>query len=829
MKYKFTSGLITLFLFSSFCLLAQTIKVPLSKGGIDNGGTILQVNTQNGNYVVSKLPGLIGTKKDGNDSGSPVITSTSSVFYESSNNSLYIVAKEGFKTMGDNEPNGVIFRYSLTDKNTYLIKEFFDEDSLGSFPFGDLQKIGNSLYGTVQRGGASNFGGIFSIDLSNDNYSLLHSFNGTTEGGKPSCSLFADGNDLYGAGIYGNGSDGEVYFKYDVNTSSLTTLFIDNLTINDDLRGVFKRNNTLYISKGFGIEKLDLNNPSAGRTTFFTGSGSAIQIGTTPWNPSFITGSGNWYVALSNGGLNSFGSVCSFDFGSQTLTNIHNFQGGSLGQGPETTLINGLNGSMIGLASTGVGDNYVLFQISNIGVYSVLHEFNSAVDGVDVTATPTLVGSKVYGISESKGQKNGGTIWSFDFANSQFSVEAQLGYETGKAPVSGLVVNPANQNLSFTCFQGPAKGTVNVLNTDNTISKIVDLTSSGIENIYHKPIFYNGKTYLLFEFTTGLITSQNATYGIGELDNTNGSVSNVVPVAPASTIADIINTIVVGNIVQDGNTVYGVSLQNIWSVDLSTNTNNTAYTFNTSVDGNTPTSIILDNNILYGINEKGGANNTGTIFSFDFSTSTYSVIQDIPIGESFHGIQKDSNHLYSINYDGTSVYSVAQLDLSVATPSFQNIASIDPTAIGTLPGDNLSVFNGFLYGIMNSGGQNNLGGLYKFEINTNTLSNIISFDDTTGHFAYNSELLLESSSIGLDENEQNHYSLAVYPNPTTGLITLEIPNSTIEEVYVMDINGKIIFETKGTHKIDLSTCAKGVYFIKVISGNKTSITKVVKK
>lgn len=62
-------------------LSGQTLKLPLSKGGSDDGGTILQVNVDNGNYIVSSLPGLYGTAEQGVQSGTEVNTSTSSVFF----------------------------------------------------------------------------------------------------------------------------------------------------------------------------------------------------------------------------------------------------------------------------------------------------------------------------------------------------------------------------------------------------------------------------------------------------------------------------------------------------------------------------------------------------------------------------------------------------------------------------------------------------------------------------------------------------------------------------------------------------------------------------
>ena len=809
-------------------LFSQTVKIPLSKGGSENGGTVLQVNVNNGNYIATNLSGLIGTNEQGLNVNNTTVGS-SSVFYESSNNSLYIVAKFGFRPALESDASGTIFRYDLTTQATHLIKEFSSEEtSLGQYSIGDLQKVGNLLYGVTQEGGAFGFGCIFSVDPSNDAYSVVHSFNGTTDGGEPTCSLFKDGNILYGAGKRGNGIPGEVYFSYDVSNNTYSALFTGSNS--SAVKGLLKRNSSLYVSKGNNVWELDLNNPSNGLSIFFLGAGANLQLGATPGQPTFRTGDTQWYTILQNGGLNNLGSIARYDFSSSTLVSTHNFQGGSLGQGPENALVNGLNGDIVGIAATGVSDNYVLYRISSIGVYSVLHEFNTQNEGLNIKSSPVLVGSKLYGIAEGYGQNYGGTIWSYDFANSTFSVEAQLGYANGKSPVSGLVMNPSTNDLSFTCFQGGTSnklggGTINSINSSNSITKISNLDDFDIHEIHHKPMFYNGNTYILFSFTQGQIGNFNSLYGIGELDLANGTVSNIIPVAPVTDILDIVNSDVRGNIIQDGSKIYGLTRESIWSIDLSNSTNSILYTFNSNVDGNLPSALILDGNALFGINTSGGSNNVGTIFSLDLSNNSYTVIQDIPANQSFHGITKASNNLYSVNNDGSSL-SLAELDLSSGSPAFQNMASIDPSSIGSIPGPNLSNLNGFVYGVLNSEGANNLGGLFKYEINTSTVSNIISFDETTGHFAYNSEILIEPGSLSTS-NLNPISSIEVFPNPSNDIFIIKSDETVEAAVY--DLNGRVILQKQTTNTVNLEGFNSGVYLLKITIGNSIYTTRIIKE
>lgn len=68
----------------------------------------------------------------------------------------------------------------------------------------------------------------------------------------------------------------------------------------------------------------------------------------------------------------------------------------------------------------------------------------------------------------------------------------------------------------------------------------------------------------------------------------------------------------------------------------------------------------------------------------------------------------------------------------------------------------------------------------------------------------------------------------VYPNPTTGLITIE--GNDINKVEVLDINGKMIMTVNDyTNKlqIDLSVYPKGVYFVRLQNDNEIKTKKVV--
>ena len=88
-------------------------------------------------------------------------------------------------------------------------------------------------------------------------------------------------------------------------------------------------------------------------------------------------------------------------------------------------------------------------------------------------------------------------------------------------------------------------------------------------------------------------------------------------------------------------------------------------------------------------------------------------------------------------------------------------------------------------------------------------------------------------TITVGVNDYDGFDFKVYPNPTTGVVNVQITNhnSPITEFHVFDAYGKLIRVVDvQTTQIDLSGFASGVYFIKAVSdGNVVAVRKVVKQ
>ncbi len=832
--------LLTLFFYlSGIQAFSQTVHIPLSRGGEFDGGTILSIDVSDGTFRVTPMIGKLETFEEslGITTNDLVPTATSGIHYEQTNNSLYITLKTGARPLGSTEARGSIIRYDISSGATTLIKEFAPEED-GLDVFGQLAKINNKLYGVTANGGEFGFGTIFSIDLADDSHTVIHSFNGTTDGGKPSCQLFASGNLLYGGGIRRNGGIGEVYFSYNVDTDTYTSLYISTMDADIILTGVYERDNTLFITRGAGIHKLDLSNPAAGLTVHFSGLGPDAGVGAFPYEFTRRNGDGNLYTVFRRGGSQNKGGIGRVNNSDPSVTNVHSFLGGSSGEGPTTKLTDGLNGDIYGTTFTSeTGNGFILFKLNAIGVYTILHEFSSEDDGLQISTAPVLVGGKLYGIAERFGPNNSGSIWSYDLASATFEVEEQLGFVNGKTPLNGLSLNPATNTLDFVTFQGGERkrGTLNAFYNENfSYTKVADFTDTfnRVNQISHKPFYYDGKTYVMVRLASGAIITNESLYALFEFDASNGSLINV-PISIAPTGGDPIllpGTSVQGNIIQENNMLYGTSVQHLWKIDLSAQTYTTLHSFTTSTDGNSPAAIILNGDKLYGINDQGGANGQGTVFSYDLTNDTFSIVEDTPTDITYSGLVFDSNKLFTVKENSTSnTTTMGSMDLSSGSPSFSDIATFDASTHGSKPGPFLSEMDSVIYGVFNEEAANGLGGLFKFDISDNSLSQVLNFNSTTGHYSFNSELLLapEQPATVNPDNPGRPEEVVLYPNPSRGIININHSQVTNLEVY--NTIGQLLLKEENTSVVNLSAFRSGLYFIKVKTADFETTIKVIKQ
>jgi len=81
------------------------------------------------------------------------------------------------------------------------------------------------------------------------------------------------------------------------------------------------------------------------------------------------------------------------------------------------------------------------------------------------------------------------------------------------------------------------------------------------------------------------------------------------------------------------------------------------------------------------------------------------------------------------------------------------------------------------------------------------------------------------------QNESSNNEINVYPNPTSGILKV-VANSNINEVVVLDMIGnEMMIESANSNKVslDLSSLAKGMYLVKVVTDEDSKVVKVARK
>jgi uncharacterized repeat protein (TIGR03803 family) len=177
-----------------------------SEGGSGNYGVIFSYDPATSTYTKLKdFNGINGRNPYGS-------------FVQASDGKLY-----GMTSQGGGSSFGIIFSFDPSNSTYTKLKDF--DNTNGGSPYGSLIQASNGkLYGTASGGGSSNYGVIFSYNLSNSTYTKLKDFD-NTNGGSPYGSLIqASNGKLYGM-TFGGGINGYgVSFSYDLSASTYTKL-----------------------------------------------------------------------------------------------------------------------------------------------------------------------------------------------------------------------------------------------------------------------------------------------------------------------------------------------------------------------------------------------------------------------------------------------------------------------------------------------------------------------------------------------------------------------------------------------------------------------------
>lgn len=141
---------------------------------------------------------------------------------------------------------------------------------------------------------------------------------------------------------------------------------------------------------------------------------------------------------------------------------------------------------------------------------------------------------------------------------------------------------------------------------------------------------------------------------------------------------------------------------------------------------------------------------------------------------------------------------------------------------------------------------NNASGAGIWDTTSNVLTGTAGFSSVKFRFAFSSDGSVVREGFGVDNvsldvltsveniNDAAALEFSLYPNPTVGVFNLIAPESKEAiNVEIFDTKGQIVYEevlsanSTRANLIDLSSSAKGVYFVKISDSNVSRVEKLI--
>lgn len=142
--------------------------------------------------------------------------------------------------------------------------------------------------------------------------------------------------------------------------------------------------------------------------------------------------------------------------------------------------------------------------------------------------------------------------------------------------------------------------------------------------------------------------------------------------------------------------------------------------------------------MIYGITYQGGANNYGTIFQYNLTTSTFTKKIDMSFGNGGYAtnsmIEVSNGVLYGMTqYGGIGGGTIFEYNYSTNTYT-KKYEFTGPTTGFNPNGDLIKATDGNLYGMAYSGGANSGGVLFQYNYSTNTFTKKFDFGSANGRY-----------------------------------------------------------------------------------------------
>ena len=433
-------------------------------------------------------------------------------------------------------------------------------------------------------------------------------------------------------------------------------------------------------------------------TTIYNFADNGVS-GATPWYVTLVQGTnGNLYGTTYNGGANLVGTAFTMSTsGSEKI--IHNFAGGMTdGAYPTGGLTLGSDGNFYGTTQQGGSSAQgVVFQLTQTGTITILHNFNAFQDGAFPWGPPILASDgNLYGTTSGGGKSGNGAVYRISPSgnfNVIYNFDANL--VRGFAPIApptqgtdGFLYIPVSEGGTSYC------GTILKMSTAGAINSSYSFPCGAGGSFPIGPLVQdaNGNFYST--------TQDGGTNGEGTIYQVTSSLAVTVLHSFGATFGDGTFPGAGLLLATDGNYYGSTSDGGAYGDGILFNTNtsgtyNDLYSFNNSANlmqmSPLAPPVQSTNGILYGVTEFGGTSNDGTVYSLDMGLAPF-VNSPIFSGRVGGSVLILGNHLKgttSVTFNGmaASFKVLSDTHLSAVIPVGATSGQIRVTTThGVLPG-----------------------------------------------------------------------------------------------------------------------------------------------
>ena len=777
---------------------------------------------------------------------------------EANNGKLYGLTTEGGDTSSGSQGNGLLYEYDPESK-IYVNKIEFNVSNGASPRAGLLLATNGKLYGTTSQGGTNGYGVLFEYDPTTNAYIKKVDFDGVNKGSFPYGNLIqADNGKLYGTTIYGgitkdlNFAGDGVLFEYSIDSEIFVKLFDFQKALSGvGPSGVIQTTNgRLY---GLTFQGGTANSSSEGDGTLFeyyidTNSFSTritFNNITQGWGPrgSLLEAiNGKLYGTTYSGGSNDKGVLFEYDIDTFDLVNKQNFNGSDMGGSPRGSLIQLANGKIYGTTNAGgttVNSVGVLFEF-NPDTNDFISEMEFGVIGIESRGNAPEAGliqatnGKLYGTTTFGGVANDGVLFEYEPITNNYTKEFDFqGYQNGALPHSDMMLADNNKFYGLTRHGGAyGVGTLFEFNpATNILTKKIDFDGvsmgknpegnliQGSNGNFYGLATDNNYEIVLFEYNplTKIFTNK-----LSPVDAAKGS-------EPKGSLLEASNGKFYG--LTNGGGIYGKGILFEYNpntdvftkkIDFS-GTNNGAYPLGSLIQG--------ANGKIYGLTRLGGNSNQGTLFEFDLDTSVLTKKIDLV---SINGNTPKGDLIQAANgkfYGMTSIGGANDLGLLFEYDLNLNTIIVKLDFDGTNNGANpegslMKASNEKLYGLTTKGGANNYGVMFEFDLTSDTYTKKLDFDGANGYQPYGSLIEINSSLLNTDSYVNDVLGINLFPNPASKVIHINSPLK-LSKIEIYSLLGSKVLETKKTDQIDVSSLQTGMYLLKLYTEKGAGVKKII--